>query len=223
MLVQASERSWDWSAGAVAALGLATVQIILALVTMAHPALQTMPMFLLLIVLTVANAVLVAYASLPIEAKVATIAAIGTALIGTAMVHGALRERMAGAPSLTAVENDTALAPNGPAPREPKVAGLTITSDDAAAAGFGADVARYVAEGDGGVADPPAITATIALDDDAQGTVYRIIWSVRRGADRRWCGQSAIRYASRDAAARAFAGMIATARSIPATEGLRCD
>ncbi len=224
MLVRASEKSWEWSVGAIAALALTAVQISLAMLAIAQPALQTLPIVLLLIALTIADAILVAYASLPIEAKIVLIAAIGTALIGTVIVHGALRQQMAAMPMITPADERVDPDATAPAPPTPKVAGLAITTNgEAAAVGFGSDVNRLVAASDTEAPTPPEVTATIEVENDAGGTVYRIVWSLRRGADRRWCGQSIARYVSREAAAQAFASMIATARAIPATEGLRCE
>ncbi len=221
MLVRMSERSWEWSPGTIAALALAGVQIALALVGMARPLLLTLPFLLVLATLTIAGAVLLVHASLPVEAKVMAAAAIGLALIGAAMIHGTVRSPMATIPVPPASETT---ADAGAIPPVSRARGLTIApSDDAVAAGFGADVARLVAEADGDVSDPPKIAASIGVETDALGTVYRLVWSIRRGADRRWCGQSMTRHASREAAARAIAALIVAARSIPATEGLRCD
>ncbi|KQN40490.1 hypothetical protein ASG37_01415 [Sphingomonas sp. Leaf407] len=221
MLVRFSERSWEWSPGTVAALALAGVQIALALAGMAHPTLLTLPFLLLLAALTIADAVLIAYASLPVEAKVMAVAAIGLALTGAAMIHGTVRPAAVTIPALASPD---VMAGPGAIPPVSRTAGLTIApGDDAVAAGFGTDVTRLVAEAGGDVVDPPEIAATISVDTDALGTAYRLVWSIRRGADRRWCGQSMVRHASREAAARAVAALIVAARSIPATEGLRCD
>lgn len=223
MLVRASDKSWEWSVGSVAALAVSGVQITLAMLAMAQPALQTLPVLLFLTALTVADAVLIACAGLPIGAKIMAIAAIGTALIGTAMVHGTLGQRMAALPAATPTE-EVQSAPATSEPRQRTVVGLTITTDgDALATAFGADVNLQVAQADGPVPSPPEVAATVDVDRDAGGIVYRMTWSIRRGADRRWCGQSIARHVSQSEAVRAFAAMIAAARAIPATEGLRCE
>lgn len=215
-----AEQAVRWTSATLTATGVSLVQVIVAIAALTRPEWRTVPILVIVAALTLTAALSVIHATLPVEVKAVLLTAVCMTLLALAVVEDVFGLHA----TRDTLDAERVAAPPVAAPVPSSPARVTIApvgGTDAAALGTAID-AQLAASGPVD-SDAPEVTAEIAATGPGEAPGYRMLWSLRRGGEQRWCGQALIRTASRAAAAAGFAAMIARARAVPRLEPLRCE